>query len=41
VDGTTSLEDAVGQSVGDLVEAVVVASDGVDLVARPTGGQRR
>ena len=41
VDGTTSLEDAVGLSVGDLVEAVVLASDGVDLVARPTGGQRR
>jgi len=41
VDGTTSLEDAVGLSVGDLAEAVVVASDGVDLVARPTGGQRR
>ncbi len=40
VDGTTSLEVAFSSvSVGDLVEAVVVASDGVDLVARPTGGE--
>ena len=39
VDGTTSLEGASsGVAVGDIVEAVVVASDGVDLVARPTGG---
>ena len=39
VDGTTSLECApAAVSVGDLVQAVVVASDGVDLVARPTGG---
>jgi tRNA A37 methylthiotransferase MiaB len=39
VDGTTSLEGASPTvAVGDLVEAVVVASDGVDLVARPTGG---
>jgi ribosomal protein S12 methylthiotransferase len=39
VDGTTSLEGAPSAvSVGDLVEAVVFASDGVDLVARPTGG---
>ena len=39
VDGTTSLEGAPPTvAVGDLVEAVVVASDGVDLVARPTGG---
>ena len=39
VDGTTSLEGAAPTvAVGDLVEAVVVASDGVDLVARPTGG---
>jgi ribosomal protein S12 methylthiotransferase len=41
VDGTTSLEGAPPTvSIGDLVEAVVVASDGVDLVARPTGGER-
>jgi tRNA A37 methylthiotransferase MiaB len=41
VDGTTSLEDApAGLSIGDLVTAVVVASDGVDLVARVTGGER-
>jgi ribosomal protein S12 methylthiotransferase len=39
VDGTTSLEGALSLSVGDLVEGVVVASDGVDLVARPTGGE--
>ena len=39
VDGTTSLEGfAESVAVGDLVDAVVVASDGVDLVARPTGG---
>jgi ribosomal protein S12 methylthiotransferase len=39
VDGTTSLERAPSTvGVGDLVEAVVVASDGVDLVARPIGG---
>jgi ribosomal protein S12 methylthiotransferase len=40
VDGTTMLEGASAEvAVGDLVEAVVVASDGVDLVARPTGGE--
>jgi tRNA A37 methylthiotransferase MiaB len=40
VDGTTSLEVAPAEvSVGDLVEAVVVASDGVDLVARLAGGE--
>jgi ribosomal protein S12 methylthiotransferase len=39
VDGTTILEAAPATvSVGDLVEAVVVGSDGVDLVARATGG---
>jgi ribosomal protein S12 methylthiotransferase len=39
VDGTTSLEGVPESvSVGDLVDAVVVASDGVDLVARPAGG---
>jgi ribosomal protein S12 methylthiotransferase len=40
VDGTTSLEGASEHvSVGDLVDAVVVASDGVDLVARRSGGE--
>jgi len=34
VDGCTTLEDAPGVSVGELVTATVVASDGVDLVAR-------
>ena len=33
VDGVTTLLDVQGVAVGDLVEAVVVASDGVDLVA--------
>ena len=36
VDGTTSLESVpAGTAVGDLVPALVVASEGVDLVARP------
>ncbi|NYD42180.1 ribosomal protein S12 methylthiotransferase RimO [Nocardioides panaciterrulae] len=36
VDGTTSLESVpAGTVVGDLVPALVVASEGVDLVARP------
>jgi ribosomal protein S12 methylthiotransferase RimO len=35
VDGTTRLTDARDVAVGDLVVATVVASDGVDLVARP------
>jgi ribosomal protein S12 methylthiotransferase RimO len=34
VDGCTTLADAAGVVVGDLVTARVVASDGVDLVAR-------
>jgi ribosomal protein S12 methylthiotransferase len=39
VDGTTSLVDAPAMvAVGDVVRAVVVGSDGVDLVARPVGG---
>jgi MiaB/RimO family radical SAM methylthiotransferase len=39
VDGTTTLEGAAGElAVGDFVTAVVVAADGVDLIARPTGG---
>jgi ribosomal protein S12 methylthiotransferase len=38
VDGTTLLVDLQGPaSVGDLVRAEVVGTDGVDLVARPTG----
>ncbi|MGA8248224.1 MAG: radical SAM protein, partial [Nocardioides sp.] len=36
VDGTTRLT-AGGHSIGDLVPAVVVAAEGADLVARPTG----
>jgi MiaB/RimO family radical SAM methylthiotransferase len=40
VDGTTVLLGAAGVRVGDLVEAVVDASDGVDLVARAAGGRR-
>ena len=41
VDGTTRLL-AVGTTykIGDLVPALVVATDGVDLVARPTGAAR-
>jgi ribosomal protein S12 methylthiotransferase len=39
VDGTTSLSEGVF-AVGDLVPAVVVGTDGVDLVARPTGPAR-
>jgi len=34
VDGCTTVEDADGVAVGELVTATVVASDGVDLVAR-------
>jgi len=48
VDGTTSLRCATATgdeahpayAVGELVEAVVVDTDGVDLVARPTGVRR-
>ncbi len=39
VDGTTSLTEGT-YAVGDLVPAVVVGTDGVDLVARPTGAAR-
>jgi ribosomal protein S12 methylthiotransferase len=35
VDGTTTLAGAAGARVGDIVRARVVATDGVDLVARP------
>jgi ribosomal protein S12 methylthiotransferase RimO len=39
VDGTTTLESLpAGVRVGDLVTAEVVATDGVDLVARPVEG---
>ena len=37
VDGTTTLEGAGTASVGDIVVARVVATDGVDLVARADG----
>ena len=41
VDGTTALETVpAGTRVGDLLPAVVVASQGVDLVARPIGAER-
>ena len=41
VDGSTTLEQVpAGTALGDLVAAEVVATDGVDLVARPTGGRR-
>lgn len=36
VDGTTTLTPAAGLRVGDLVEATVTGTDGVDLTARPT-----
>ncbi len=39
VDGTTLLERADGARVGDIVVAEVVATDGVDLIARPTGAE--
>ena len=39
VDGTTSLSEGT-YAIGDLVPAVVVDTDGVDLVARPTGPAR-
>ncbi len=39
VDGTTRIERADGLQVGDLVRAVVVATDGVDLVARTEGNR--
>ncbi|MFB9315039.1 30S ribosomal protein S12 methylthiotransferase RimO [Nocardioides plantarum] len=39
VDGTTSLSEGTF-AIGDLVPAVVVGTDGVDLVARPTGPAR-
>ena len=40
VDGTTTLVDGGHLAVGDLVDAVVVASEGVDLVARVAGDRR-
>jgi tRNA A37 methylthiotransferase MiaB len=36
VDGTTRLTGDAGHAVGDLVRAVVVGSEGADLVATPT-----
>jgi ribosomal protein S12 methylthiotransferase len=39
VDGTTRLTTGE-HAIGDLVAAVVVASEGADLVARPTGAAR-
>ena len=38
VDGTTRILGAPGARIGDLVRAVVVASDGVDLIAEPVTG---
>ena len=40
VDGTTRLTGVPDARVGDIVRAVVVASDGVDLIAEPAGGHR-
>jgi tRNA A37 methylthiotransferase MiaB len=39
VDGSTRVLGVPGARVGDLVTAVVVATDGVDLIAEPAGGQ--
>lgn len=39
VDGTTRVLGVPEAQVGDFVRAVVVASDGVDLIAEPAGGQ--
>ncbi|GAA1533051.1 30S ribosomal protein S12 methylthiotransferase RimO [Nocardioides humi] len=39
VDGTTRVLGVPDVRVGDLVRAVVVASDGVDLIAEPAGGR--
>ncbi|GAA4099913.1 30S ribosomal protein S12 methylthiotransferase RimO [Nocardioides kongjuensis] len=39
VDGTTRVLGVPGARLGDLVTAVVVATDGVDLIAEPAGGQ--
>lgn len=39
VDGTTRVLGVPEARVGDFVRAVVVASDGVDLIAEPAGGQ--
>ncbi len=45
VDGTTALarprQGTSGWRVGELVRAVVVATEGVDLVAEPVAGERR
>lgn len=41
VDGSTTLTAVpTGARVGDMIEAVVVATEGVDLVAEPTGSER-
>jgi hypothetical protein len=38
VDGSTTLTDApAGTRPGDMITATVVATDGVDLIARPEG----
>ncbi|QSR26832.1 30S ribosomal protein S12 methylthiotransferase RimO [Nocardioides aromaticivorans] len=39
VDGTTRVLGVPDAEVGDFVRAVVVASDGVDLIAEPAGGR--
>lgn len=38
VDGTTRVLGVPDARVGDIVRAIVVASDGVDLIAEPAGG---
>ncbi len=41
VDGSTTLTGVTGGvTVGDMIEATVVDSDGVDLIARPVAGER-
>jgi hypothetical protein len=35
VDGSTTLVDADGIGIGDLVRATVVGTEGIDLFARP------
>ncbi len=37
VDGTTTLDGAVGAMIGDLIRAEVIDTEGVDLIARPLG----
>ncbi len=40
VDGTTIVLDARGAQVGDIIQAMVIGTEGVDLAARASGSQR-